>query len=96
MYKGFIFDCLFFYFGSIGCDFFCIFYFVDVCIDLDDNFFVVDFKDNIVYFLDLNGKFLWIIMLVEDGLSGIIRVVMDIFGWLWMGNKDGLIYFVNY
>lgn len=35
-------------------------------------------------------------MSAEDGLSGITRVAMDTFGWLWMGNKDGSIHFANY
>lgn len=97
MINGFEFDGeLFFYFGSIGCNFLFIFFLVDVCIDLEGNFFVIDFYDDMVYFLDLKGKFLWIIMFVEDGLSGIECIVMDSLGWFWIGCDDGMMYFVNY
>lgn len=96
VYKGFTFDCLFSYSGCIGCDPSCTFYPADVCTDSDDNFLVIDSKDNTVHLLDPNGKFLRIIMSAEDGLSGITRVAIDTFGWLWMGNKDGSIHFANY
>lgn len=49
-----------------------------------------------VYLLDMNGDFLRIFMFVEDGLSDIKCIVLDIFGWLWVGCKDGVIYYVNY
>lgn len=93
--KGFIFDSLFFYFGRKG-DYFWILFFVDVCVDFDGNFFVIDFKDDMVYFLNLKGKFLWLIMIDEDGLSDIECIVIDIIGWLWIGCREGWIYFVNY
>lgn len=56
--KGLIFNSLFLYYGIIGNELVLIFFFVDVCIDLDGNFFVFDFYDDMVYFLDLKGKFL--------------------------------------
>lgn len=80
--KGLIFNSLFLYYGIIGNELVLIFFFVDVCIDLDGNFFVFDFYDDMVYFLDLKGKFLWIFMFVEDGLRGIKCIVMDEFWWL--------------
>lgn len=49
-----------------------------------------------VYFLNINGDFLRIFMFIEDGLSGIKYIVLDIFGWLWVGCKDKVIYYVNY
>lgn len=94
--ENLMFSRIFFYFGSRGNNFFWIFFLSDVCMDLNGNFFVIDCYDDMVYLLDLMGKFLWIIMFVEDELSGIIRIFMDIFGWLWMGCKDGMVYFANY
>lgn len=72
--KGLDIDILFFYLGVKGKLIFC---FVDICIDFDSNYLVVDFFDDIVYFLDLNGNFLWIFMFVEDGLSNIRCIVMN-------------------
>lgn len=50
--KGLIFESLFSYRGKIGNNLVLMFFFVDVCIDLDGNYFVIDFNDNIVYMLD--------------------------------------------
>lgn len=53
--KGLYIDILFFYLGIKGNLIFC---FVDICIDFNSNYLVVDFYDDMVYFLDLKGKFL--------------------------------------
>lgn len=50
--KGLIFESLFIYRGKIGNNEVLMFFFVDVCIDLDGNYLVIDFNDNIVYLLD--------------------------------------------
>lgn len=96
MKRGFLFEDLFFYYGRIRGCFLNLFFLSDVCIDLDGNYLVINFIDNMVYLLDMNGDFLRIFMFVEDGLSDIKCIVLDIFGWLWVGCKDGVIYYVNY
>lgn len=91
--KGLDIDILFFYLGIKVKLIFC---FVDICIDFDSNYLVVDFYDDIVYFLDLKGNFLWIFMFVEDGLCGIRCIDMDIKKYLYIGCKDGMVYIMNY
>lgn len=94
--KGLTFDSLFSYNGSIGNKPASTFSPADVCTDLDGNFLVLDSHDDTVHLLDPKGKFLRIIMSAEDGLSGIKCITMDAFGWLQIGCKDGMLYFVNY
>lgn len=94
--KGYTFDTLFTYCGSRGCEPSLTFFPSDVCADSIGNFLVIDCYDNTVHLLDSNGKFLRIIMSTEDGLRGIQRIAMDIFGWLWIGCNDGFIHFANY
>lgn len=94
--KEFAFTNLFSYTGSIGYKSETTFSPVDVCTDLDGNFLVIDSHDDTVHLLDPKGKFLQIIMSAEDGLSGIICITMDTFGWMLMGCKDGIAHFANY
>lgn len=94
--KGFIFEYLFSYTGSIGNQPASTFSPADVCTDPDGNFLVIDSHDDTVHLLDKKGKFLQIIMSTEDGLSGIKCMAMDAFGWLGIGCKDGMVHFVNY
>lgn len=96
MTTGFEVDELFSYCGSIGCDPSSTFSPVDVCIDTDGNFLVVDGNDDTVHMLDSKGTFLRILMSAEDGLSDIERIAIDTFGWLWIGCNDGTIHFANY
>lgn len=94
--KGFIFEYLFSYTGSIGNQPASTFSPADVCTDPDGNFLVIDSHDDTVHLLDKKGKFLQIIMSAEDGLSGIKCIAMDAFGWLRIGCNDGMVHFVNY
>lgn len=94
--KGYTFDTLFTYCGSRGCKPSLTFSPSDACEDSVGNFLVIDCYDNTVHLLDSQGTFLRIIMSAEDGLSRIKCIVMDTFGWLWMGCGDGFIHFANY
>lgn len=67
-----------------------------ICTDPDGNYLVTNSLDNTVHLLDTNGDFLKILMSTEDGLSGIKRIALDTFGWLWVGCKDGAIHYANY
>lgn len=96
VYKGFTFNDLFSYSGRKGDNPSRTFSPADVCTDPDRNFLVIDSFDNTVHLLDPKGEFLRIIMSAEDELSGITRIAMDTFGWLWMGCKNGSIHFANY
>lgn len=94
--KGFTFNDFFSYSGRRGDYPPGTFSPADVCTDPDSNFIVIDSHDNTVHLLDPKGEFLRIIMSAEDELSGISRIAMDTFGWLWLGCQDGSIHFANY
>lgn len=94
--KGLIFEYLFSYTGSIGNQPTSTFSPADVCTDPDGNFLVIDSHDDTVHLLDKKGTFLQIIMSTEDGLSGIKCMSFDVFRWLLIGCKDGMVHFVNY
>lgn len=94
--EKFAFSRIFFYSGSRGNNPSWIFSPSDACTDPHGNFLVIDCHDDTVHLLDLKGNFLRIIMSAEDELSGITRISMDTFGWLWMGCKDGMVHFANY
>lgn len=94
--KGLTFDILFSYNGCIGNKPVSTFCPADVCTDPDGNFLVLDSHDDTVHLLDPKGKFVRILMSAEDGLSDIKCIVMDAFGWLRIGCKDGMVHFVNF
>lgn len=94
--EKFAFSRIFSYSGSRGNNPSWIFSPSDACTDPHGNFLVIDCHDDTVHLLDPMGKFLRIIMSTEDELSGITRISMDTFGWLWMGCKDGMVHFANY
>lgn len=94
--RGFTFEDLFSYSGRIRGCYSYPFSPSDVCTDPDGNYLVIDAIDNTVHLLDTNGNFLKILMTSEDGLSGIKRIALDTFGWLWIRCKNRVIHYANY
>lgn len=94
--KGLTFGSLFYYTGSIGNEPESTFSPVDICTDQDGHFLVLDSHDDTVHHLDPKGQFLRILMSAEDGLRDIKCIVIDAFGWIQIGCKDGMVHFVNY
>ena len=87
---------LFSYSGSVGNDPKSRFRPTDLCRDNEGSFLIVDSHDSTVHLLDSTGKFLRIIMSLEDGIGKIQCIAMDSLGWLRLGCDDGSVLHANY
>lgn len=92
VYKGFTFNEWFRYSGRNRFDPSFPFWPSAVCAGVDGNFLVIDSNDDTVHLLNPKGEFLRIILSTDDGLRGITCIAIDIFGWLWIGCKNGKVH----